>query len=267
MRKTSLAVTRRRAAACLVADESQQAGQVEHAIRPQAVALGLFAALTALTALFALGQVLARQLVLGSADNGVLGALGMSRRQLFAIGMAEVGVVAIAGACLATVAAIVASPMMPIGPARLAEPHPGIAFDWVVLGGGFAVIVVLLLAITMWPAWRASNSSVDRYASAALPRRTSRATRGVANAGAPPSVAIGVGYAVDPGRGRTAVPVRSAIIVTILAMSALAAAITFGANLSRLVHTPRLYGQSWDVTADAQFSPLPSTQTVALLRK
>jgi ABC-type antimicrobial peptide transport system permease subunit len=251
----------------LVADESQQAAQIEHAIRPQAIALGLFAALTALTALFALGQVLARQLLLSSVDNGVLGALGMSRRQLFAIGTTEVGVVAVAGGFVATVVAIIASPMMPIGPARLAEPHPGTAFDWVVLGAGFALIVTLLIAIVAWPAWRASDNSGGRYARDVLGRRTSRAARGVAKMGAPPSVAIGVGYAVDPGHGRGAVPVRSAIVVTILAVTALAAAITFGANLSRLVHTPRLYGQSWDVTADAQFSPLPSAQIDALLRK
>ena len=80
-------------------------------------------------------------------------------------------------------------------------------------------------------------------------------------------MAIGVGYAVDPGRGRSAVPVRSAITVTALAVTAIAAAITFGTNLSRLVHTPRLYGQSWDVTTDAQFSPLPTGQFVALLRR
>jgi hypothetical protein len=92
-------------------------------------------------------------------------------------------------------------------------------------------------------------------------------TRWAAGSGAAPSMAIGVGYAVDPGRGRTAVPVRSAIAIAALSVTALAGAITFGANLSRLVHTPRLYGQSWDVTADAQFSPLPSSQIIAVLGK
>jgi hypothetical protein len=38
-----------------VADESEQAAKVQHAIRPQAVALGLFALLSAITAIFAVG--------------------------------------------------------------------------------------------------------------------------------------------------------------------------------------------------------------------
>ena len=251
----------------LVADETEQAAKVEHAIRPQAVALALFAALTALTALFAIGQVLARQVSLASTDNHVLRALGMSRRQLFAVALVEVGLAATVGAFIAMAVAVAASPMMPIGPARLAEPHPGIAVDWLVLGAGFVLIVTLFLASATWPAWRAAHTATVRERNVASARRPSRLTRWATTVGAPPATAIGVGYAVDPGRGRTAVPVRSAIAVTALSVTALAGAITFGANLSRLVHTPRLYGQSWDVTADAQFSSLPSARVVSLLRK
>ena len=39
-------------------------------------------------------------------------------------------------------------------------------------------------------------------------------------------------------------------------MAAVAAAATFGANLLHLVHTPRLYGQDWDVAVDLQFSTI-----------
>jgi hypothetical protein len=63
------------------------------------------------------------------------------------------------------------------------------------------------------------------------------------------------------------VPSRTAIGVTAIAVAAIVAVATFGTNLSRLVHTPRLYGQSWDVTIDSQFSPLPAAQIDALLRK
>jgi ABC-type antimicrobial peptide transport system permease subunit len=251
----------------LVADETEQAAKVEHAIRPQAVALALFAALTALTALFAIGQLLARQVSLASTDNHVLRALGMSRRQLFTVALVEVGLAAIAGALIAMMVAVVASPLMPIGPARLAEPQPGIAADWLVLGAGFVLIVALFVASATWPAWRAAQAATTRDRNVASARRPSRLTRWATTAGAPPATAIGVGYAVDPGRGRTAVPVRSAIAVTALAVTALAGALTFGANLSRLVHTPKLYGQSWDVTADAQFGSLPSARVVSLLRK
>jgi hypothetical protein len=55
------------------------------------------------------------------------------------------------------------------------------------------------------------------------------------------------------------------IVVTALAVAAIAATATFGANLSRLVNTPRLYGQSWDLTADAQFSPLQPAQIAKIV--
>ena len=47
---------------------------------------------------------------------------------------------------------------MPIGPARLAEPDPGLSADVTVLAAGFAAIVVLLLARVAWPAWRLASA-------------------------------------------------------------------------------------------------------------
>jgi len=246
-----------------IADAAQQAAQVVHAIRPQAVALALFAALTALTALFALGQLLSRRLFLSSTDNHVLRALGLSRGQLFVSGLVATAVTAVVGALMAVAIAVATSPTMPIGPARVAEPHPGVAFDWPVLGLGFAAIVLLFVAIAAWPAWRLASRTDVTDAPA---RRPSAAVRWATNAGAPPNLAIGVGYAVDSGRGRGAVPARSAIVVTALAVLAITAATTFGTNLSRLVHTPRLYGQAWDLTADAQFSPLNAGRITSILR-
>jgi hypothetical protein len=65
-----------------------------------------------------------------------------------------------------------------------------------------------------------------------------------------------VRFALDPGQGRAAVPVRSALVGTALAVTAVAAAVTFGANLIHLVDTPRLYGQQWDIAVDLQFSTI-----------
>ncbi len=250
----------------LVADEAVQAAQVNHAIRPQAVALGLFALLTALAALFAIGQLFARQVFLVSDDNGTLRALGMSRRQLMVTALAQVGATAVIGALLAVVVAIVASPTMPIGPARVAEPHPGVAFDAPVLALGFVAIVVLSLLGAAWPAWRYAAGTADAGARHRLAGRPSILRRWATAAGAPPTMAIGIGHAVEPGRGRSAVPSRTTIGVTVMAIAAIAAVATFGTNLSRLVHTPRLYGQTWDVTIDSQFSPLPAARIDAVLR-
>lgn len=65
---------------------------------------------------------------------------------------------AAAGAVAAAGAAVAASPLMPIGAARLAEPDPGVSADAVVLTAGAAAIVVLLVARAAWPAWRLASA-------------------------------------------------------------------------------------------------------------
>jgi ABC-type lipoprotein release transport system permease subunit len=247
-----------------VADEHAQAAAVEHAIRPQATALALFSLLAALSALFVVGQILSRQLFVASGDNETLQALGMGRGQLLALGLAEASIVAFAGAVVAVLVAIAASPYMPIGPARIAEPNPGISANWAVLGVGLLAIVILLVARVAWPAWRyAGTQSADEGVGAVRPSRlVEEATR----AGAPASAAVGIRLALEPGRGRTAVPVRSALVGTILAVAAVAAAFTFGTNLVRLVRTPKLYGQTWNLAVDTQFGRLPPDDSTKFLQ-
>jgi ABC-type antimicrobial peptide transport system permease subunit len=63
----------------------------------------------------------------------------------------------------------------------------------------------------------------------------------------------GVRLALDPGHGRAPVSVRSALLGLAVAVAAVAVAVTFGANLLRLVDTPRLYGQDWDIAVEGQF--------------
>jgi ABC-type lipoprotein release transport system permease subunit len=248
-----------------VADQSVQNATVERAIRPQAVALALFAAALALTALLIVGQVAVRLLIGAAGDNASLGALGMTRRQLLAAGIAEVGAAVTAGAVLAVVIAVVASPLTPIGPARLAEPSPGIAVDGPVLGIGFAAIIAVLLARVAVTAWRQASvrAAIGSFGSVAAAtgqdRRPLLADR-LATAGASLTVVTGVRFALAPGRGRDSVPVRSALLGLAVAVAAVGAAVTFGTNLLRLADTPALYGQTWDVSVDGEFAPLPAQQ-------
>ena len=74
------------------------------------------------------------------------------------------------------------------------------------------------------------------------------------------TVTEGVRRALQPGRDRSAVPVRAALAGTILPVLAMTAAFTFGTNLLALVHTPRLYGQTWDAAVDVQFSFMSPAQ-------
>ena len=92
------------------------------------------------------------------------------------------------------------------------------------------------------------------------PRRgclaAAREPRTAAAIGAPVTAVTGVRYALDPGQGRSSVPVRSAVLGLALSAAAVAGAVTFGANLLHLVNTPRLYGQDWDAAVDLQFSTI-----------
>jgi hypothetical protein len=113
-----------------VADQRAQAAVVEHAIRPAAITLGLFALVFAVTALLIVGQAAIRLLATGSPDNPALAALGMTRGQLTAVGLVKVGVAAAIGAMVAAGVAVAASPLMPIGVAALAEPDRVSAPMW-----------------------------------------------------------------------------------------------------------------------------------------
>ena len=146
---------------------------------------------------------------------------------------------------------------MPIGPARLAELHPGVSVDATVLAAGFAAIVMLLVARATWTAWRESSVRLHGAASApAAPGYGSRAARWLAGSGAPVTAVTGVRMALDPGRGRSSAPAHSALIGTALAVAAFMASVTFGANLVHLERTPRLYGKTWDVAMDLQFGTI-----------
>jgi hypothetical protein len=240
-----------------VADESKQVATIERAIRPEAIALAIFALVLACTALLIVGQAAARLLLAAGADNPVLAALGMTRGQLMAAALIEMAVAGAAGAILAAGVAVAASPLMPIGAARLAEPDPGVSADWQVLSAGAGIIVVLLVARTLWPAWRLASvrGTAGREAAAGAGRR-SRLAGWLAGAGAPVTMTAGARLAMEPGRGHMAVPVRATLAGTTLSVLAVTAAFTFGANLLHLVHTPRLYGQAWDAAIDLQFSTI-----------
>ena len=202
-----------------VADESTQVAAIERGIRPEALALAIFALALACTALLIVGQAATRLLLAAGADNPVLAALGMTRGQLVAASLIEMVLAGAAGAVLAAGVAVAASPLMPIGAARLAEPDPGVSADWLVLSAGAAIIVVLLVARTLWPAWRLASVRGTAAREAAAGRR-SRLAGWLAGAGAPVTMTAGARLAMEPGRGRTAVPVRAALAGTTLSVLA-----------------------------------------------
>jgi hypothetical protein len=56
---------------------------------------------------------------------------------------------------------------------------------------------------------------------------------------------VGVRFALEPGQGRTAVPVRSVLFAAVLAVVMVVATLTFATSLNTLVSHPPLYGWNW----------------------
>ena len=247
--------------------DSDRTAKVQRAIRPQAVALALFAGLAGFAGLLIVGQSLARQILLDATEYPILRALGMSRQQLVAMTLFRVAGIALAGGLVGTILAIASSPAMPVGPARLAEPDPGVSVDATLLAAGLAGLPVLLMALSVRPAWKATSSAGGTLGTSEMPRaeRPSWLAAVVARLGAPAPVVAGVRLAVEPGHGRSAVPVRTTIASAVVALLAAAGATTFGTNLNRLISMPSRYGQSWDASLDGGYSLLPTDAVVTRL--
>jgi ABC-type antimicrobial peptide transport system permease subunit len=242
-----------------------QVSATQRAIQPQAVALALFATLAALIAVAVLSALLSRQLALDAAEYPALRVLGVTRPALVAISLARLALVTGAGAALAVVIAVAGSPLMPIGPARLADPSPGISVDPAVLGAGFAAIVLLPMAILAPAVWRAAARAAGSAGAPGVPGRPSVLGAALSRWGSVTG-GLGVRMAFEPGRGNTAVPVRSALAGTMVAVGAVAGAMVFGASLVALVGTPHRYGQNWDAELDLGFGAIPGNMAGQMLR-
>jgi hypothetical protein len=240
----------------------------QRAIRPEAATLAIFAALAGLIALAIVAQLLSRQLALDSAEFPILRALGLSRSRLATLSLARVAAVTIAGAAVAVGIAIAASPLMPIGPARFAEPNPGIEVNLAILAAGFAVIAGVPLIAMVPAALRAAARAPGALglAEPTAPRHRSRLGPALGLGGSVPAT-LGVRMAFEPGRGRTAVPVRSALVGTTVAVAAVVAAMVFGTSFLALVGTPHRYGQNWAQELDLQVGSVPGPPAAKLLAK
>ncbi|HLW16973.1 MAG TPA: FtsX-like permease family protein, partial [Actinomycetota bacterium] len=246
------------------------ARNVERSFHLQAVALELFALFLAIVAALVLGQTLGRQAMAEGVDYPALRALGMTRRELFGLGVIRASILSVAGIALAIPIAIALSPIAPTGLARAADPNPGVHFDLVALGGGAILALVVLMLLVLIPCVRAARLAerdevFGRAESGA--ERTSRSVEALTRAGASAPAVVGMRLALEPGRGRTAVPVRTTIAGVVLAIAALTITLSFGASLRYLLDTPRLYGQTWDEGVGwDNVSPKQFAQAIAAAR-
>src|SRR5207247_8039319 len=113
--------------------------------------------------------------------------------------------VAAAATVISLGVAVLVSPLMPLGLARIAEPNPGLAADWPALGAGAAATLVLLLALGFIEARRAARIAVRDGGA-----RSSRVARAIARVDMPASMRLGVRFAFRAGGSTEPVPAATA---------------------------------------------------------
>jgi len=216
--------------------------RVERAVKPESIALGAFGGIAALAALLIAAQVVARQLRAGNQDLQVLRALGAAPVTTAADGLIGMLGAVVLGSLLAAGVAVGLSPLSPLGPARRVYPAAGIAVDWSVLGVGVLVLIGGLGTVAViLSCWRAPHRLVRRSVTAT---QGSAFVRLATSSGLPAPAMVGARFALEPG-GRTAVPVRSALLGASLTVLMVTATLTFGSSLHSLVSRPALYGWNW----------------------
>ena len=229
-------------------------GQVERATKPEAIALGVFGVIAGLAALLIGAQAISRRLWANREDLDVLRSLGADTPTMAADAMLGPLLALFLGALLAVGIAIAFSALMPIGPASQVDPSPGIAFDWTVLLSGLALLSFVLGGLTVILAYRGSTRRDQERREFV---RGSRVADVAAKSGLPEPAIAGLRFSLERGRGRTAVPVRSALTGAVLAVAVVVATLTFGTSLATLDSHPALYGWNWSYAINS-----PSTSNV-----
>ncbi len=217
---------------------------IDRAINVLTVGLVVFTAVAAAAGLIVVGQAAARQVQSTRVDEDLLQTLGMTRsRRVLAIGAPAV-LATVIGSFGAVLGAALASPLFPVGFARTAEADRGIRIDVPVLVGGALVLAAVTAAfVVLWSRRRTRVAEAERR------------TRLLAALSAPfgrPVPLIGTRLALDPGRGRQAVPVRSAVIGAAIGVLGIVGVGVVVTSLDTLVEEPDRWGWTWSSAPDVE---------------
>lgn len=223
---------------------ADQTRSVERSLSFEASCLLAFAIAAFAAALLLVGQAIARYTSASVEDLRTLRALGMTSRQSAAAAAAGPFAAGSLGAALGVGAALIASRWFPYGTAEFYEPAPGLHADWLVLIGGLIAVPALVLLASLVSAWVAASAVAARTSD----RRSAIAT-GTARAGLPVPITVGTRLALETGRGRTAVPVRPALVGAVTGVLGVLAAFTFSSGVQDASRNPERFGQTYDATA------------------
>jgi ABC-type lipoprotein release transport system permease subunit len=249
--------------AFVVYDVDTEARAIASSIHPQAVGWWILALLAALVGIIVVAQALDRQATVEADINSTLKALGVSRRQLVALSMARTLIIGIGGVIGGVAIAFLLSPLTLVGEVKLAELSTGFVFDAFVLVPGALAAIIIVLSSGLWPAIRTARN--PQWGESAQIAHPSRIVAYLTGAGIPPSALIGIRHALERGRGSAAIPVRTALLGSILAVTALCATAVFGASLNHLTNTPGLYGQPYNLELNLSNGSMSAGQDNKLL--
>lgn len=210
--------------------------EVRTAVDTQARGIWLMAAVAAIAAIVALGQLVSRQARLSLAERRPLSALGFTSGQLAGETMSRAAVPAAGGILIGTVLATLASGRFPTGFARSLDPHPGPRADFAVLVVGG---VALLLGVLGWVA----VALIVAPSTAA--RRTPALTGGAIARRAPsPTAATGIRFALT-GHGSANTSTVGTLAALALLIAGLVGATTFATSLNHLVSDGSRFGHNY----------------------
>ena len=243
-------------------NEPSNAASIRRSLHVQATAFWLLALLAGIASLLIFAQAIVRQVFLESDDHPSLHALGMTPGQLYGSTVLRLLLVAIVGSILAVVVTLAVSPLTPLGLARLIDLHPGVSLDAraTLIGTSALILAVLLLG-----SYAAIRSASFPTLTGDTREHPSRIADSLARSSFSPSSVAGVRMALETGRGRTAVPVRSTLFGAIVGLAALVTAFVFGSSLTHLLNTPRLVGWNWDGTIGDSFDADDSARVLPIL--
>ncbi len=225
-----------------VLDTSAVSKRITNGTDLEATGLAMFGVAVALAASVLIGQALTRSVRAGAADAPTLRSMGFTRRNLArAQALPHLPVVAV-GALVGFVGAVALSPRFPIGLSRSVDPDVGVHVDWLVLGAGLALMIVVLVVTIALTARRATAPMP-----ATRPTRRSKLVALLTSLGAHPPVTLGASLALEPGRDRRALPTRPALAGIAVGVLGVVGAQTLLAGMNDAIDNPARFGAVWDV--------------------
>ncbi len=210
----------------------------------QSTTAWLLAAAAAVVAFVGIAPALARRTARASAEQDVLRAIGLPQRRLMLSAMAGPVAVALGAGTIAVIMGALASPLTAFGVSRMFDPTSGMRVDWTVLLIGAAAVALALSLVgalatryvTVW-ATRENEPSDHQRRRFGLPPSTIGAV--------PVPVALGIANAFGGGSGRLRVSTVSTIAAITAMIAVVAASLVVATSATRLLDSPRLYGQSY----------------------